>query len=240
MGMVDEAGTDLGLLAGCDLVVLAVPVLVLTAMLKEIAALDPLPGLVSDVGSVKASVMKAAAGQPRLRFIGGHPMAGTERSGLEAADADLFRDALWVLTDSGSPGPEGPALEELVRGLGARPRWMDAVEHDRWVAAVSHSAFVLSSAYTLAVTSDDEWQDNWPLAAGGFRDVTRIASGNPQMYEEICRANAPAILAWLDRLEERLTEFRTRIAAADPGLLELFARARSARNQWLEWREADS
>ncbi len=219
-GVVALAGTDLDAVAAADLVVLAVPAPAMRKLLGQ------LPGrLVTDMASTKAEVVRWAE-TAGVEFVGGHPMSGAEASGLEAARADLFQGAIWVLSRP------HPVVEEVVRMVGALPVVMDAERHDRLVAGVSHSAFLVSVAYVLAVTSDAEWPDMARLAAGGFRDMSRLAAGDPEMYAGIASTNREHILSSLGLVEAALARLRRHIEHDDPRLVELFEEAREARRRW--------
>jgi len=125
-------------------------------------------------------------------------------------------------------------VEDIVHAVGAHPVVMDAERHDRLVAGVSHAAFALSAAYTLAVTSSRDWPEMAPLAAGGFRDLTRLASGSPEMYAGIAATNSENLAAWLKRVESQLARLRRHVESGDARLGELFEEAREKRERWLE------
>ena len=216
-GLIGEPG-----IAGAELVVLAIP----ADALREVLPTLPRGVLITDMASTKAKVC-AWAEEAGLDFVGGHPMCGSEAAGIDAADPDLFQGAAWVLTR-----PE-PRVEELVEAVGAHPLVMDPERHDRLVAGVSHAAFVLSAAYLLAVSGDPDWPDLQQLAAGGFRDLTRLASGSPAMYAGIAATNAGNLAEWLRRVEAELAKLRRHVEAGDPRLGELFEEAREARERWL-------
>ncbi len=196
---------------------------------------------VTDVGSVKASVCRAvsaaaAPGEPGAgaRFVGGHPMAGSERSGPEAAAATLLDGTTWVLT----PGHETDAdalaaVRSCVAAFGARALLMDPAAHDRAVALVSHLPQVVSSvlmAFAAGEWESEEGVDALALAAGGFRDLTRLAGSSPELWEGILRANAPAVRDELDRFIVALQRVRVALEAGDGSALAgMLERARDAR-----------
>lgn len=199
-GAIDErAEHAAAAVAGADLVVVAAPVLALREIFKAIGpALGP-GTAVTDVSSTKAAACGWAEELlPRGVFIGGHPMAGSERSGVGHARADLFAGALYCLTPTASTAPR--ALErarELVQAVGARPHLLDPEAHDRAVAAVSHLPFLLSTALVEATVGSPDWPSLRALAATGYRDVSRLASGDARMHRDICLTNADAIRPWL-------------------------------------------
>ncbi len=183
---------------GADLVILAVPVLSTTELLKEILPVVEPGTVVTDVGSTKGWIMSAVEGMmpPDAYFIGGHPMAGSEESGIEGADPALLENAIYVLT----PGADTPQqvidkMSAMVEESGAQPIILDPAEHDRVVAAVSHLPHLVAAALVQTVTGAGEMELVKTLAAGGFRDSTRIALGNPEVWRDIFISNRDALLA---------------------------------------------
>ncbi len=220
------AGTVRDAIADARLVVLAVPLPALPSVLASLRGYD---GLVTDVTSVKVAVRDAVAG---LRFVGGHPMAGKETSGFAASDPHLFDGCAWVLcleedTDLG----DWLDLAELVTGSGARVVPATAAEHDRAVAAASHVPHLLAAALTGAVAGDPLAA---ALAAGSFRDGTRVAGTRPELIAAMCGGNAPAVGPALDRVRETLDGLRAALDAPDPvaALRPLVAPASAARAAW--------
>jgi prephenate dehydrogenase len=186
-------------------------------------------GLVTDVGSVKSGIV-ADVDDPR--FVGGHPMAGSELEGLDGADPEMFSGAVWVLTPTAATAdPTFSAVASVVAELGAEVVALDPVHHDRVVAVVSHVPH-LTAATLMGVASGraEEHAALLRLAAGGFRDMTRIASGHPAIWLDICAENRDAIVAALDELIEGLDTMRRAILDDDRDrLLERLSRAREAR-----------
>lgn len=221
-GSVDAGSDDIAFCAGAEIVFLAVPVTAMRGLLEKL----PAAGLVTDLGSTKVEVCRWAEATGS-RFVGGHPMCGSEESGFGAARADLFDGAAWVLTV-----PEA-RLEELVQSVGAHPLYLGAEEHDHLVAGVSHAAFLLATAYLLATAQSKDWPAMRPLAASGFRDMTRLAGGDPSMYAAIAATNAANIGPWLAAIEASLARIRRHLEAGDPRLGELLEEAFEARRRWL-------
>ncbi len=235
-GAVDRTeGSLSSTVRGADLVFIATPAMAIKAILAEIEG-SLSPGcIVTDAASTKAQVMGWAAESlpPRVSFIGGHPMAGKETSGIEAADADLFLGCTYCLVPGPSSNKEAlDTLEELVRKIGARPVFIDASEHDSLVAAISHLSIIISTALVSMATESPLWPQMAKLAATGFRDLTRLASGSPEMSRDICITNKEPILRWLDEYIQELERFRS-LVSGDKGLEEAFVRAREAREGWL-------
>jgi len=224
-GFIDEGATPEraeadGWFAGSpdDLVVLATPVHAAEAWLERLGAVG-FSGIVTDVGSTKRAVVAAAALHGGgYRFVGGHPMAGSERSGVQAATPGLFDGAYYILTPTDATDMDAYRdVHAFVTSLGARVISVDAAAHDDAVAVVSHVPHVAAAALVdlASARARDAGADLLRLAAGGFKDMTRIASGSPELWTGICLDNAPALAAGLEGLEKVLAEFRTAVAARD-------------------------
>jgi prephenate dehydrogenase len=187
------------------------------------------PGLVTDVGSVKASVVATVADP---RFVGGHPMAGSEQEGIDGATPDLFEGATWVLTPTaGSDAAAYAQVRQIVGSLGAEVVALPPDRHDTLVAVVSHVPHLTAATLMrLADARSEEHRALLRLAAGGFRDMTRIAAGHPGIWPDICSDNRTAIVDVLDELTTALGQMREIVAGGDRGaLLDALERARSAR-----------
>jgi len=223
LGVLDDVGLD----ADAELTFVATPVRAIAeAAGKALAATG---GLVTDVGSVKGSVVAAVDDR---RFVGGHPMAGSEQEGVDGATADLFEGAVWVLTPTADTDDIAYArIRAVVSSFGADVIALPPERHDELVAVVSHVPHL--TAASLMRIADERAEEHAALlrlAAGGFRDMTRIASGHPGIWPDICEENRTAIVAGLDRLIAALGEAREQVAASDrDGLLADLTRARAAR-----------
>jgi len=220
---------------GADLIILATPVGPMRALLQNIApALSP-GAVVTDVASTKAQVISWAEEflPSSVSFVGGHPMAGKEVSGVDAADASLFQNRIYCLTPTARTRPAAiDKVTSFVEALGGRVRFLEPLEHDGQVAGVSHLPFIASIALVDAVSQSGSWADASLLAADGFRDVSRLAAGNPEMYRDICITNSEAITRWLDSYIATLGQLRQRIAARDRNLNESFVNTQQTRQQW--------
>ncbi len=237
IGAVDRAEGALGsAVREADIVFLATPVMAMEGLLRDMAP-DLSPGtLVSDVGSTKARIIEWARKHlpPETVFIGGHPMTGKESSGIEQADAALFTDAVYCLTPSANADRAAlESLEALIRVIGARPLVLDPALHDRLVGGVSHLPLLLSVALTGTLGHSPLWSEMAALAATGYRDTTRLASGDPELHYGICATNREAIVEWLDRYLEQLSDLRRRLRDDPESLLEALRDAREIREQWL-------
>lgn len=238
--LIDAAGAlDAATLADAGLVLLAVPVGQMPSVMRAMAPLLGDRTVVTDAGSTKQDVVELARrelGGSIARFVPGHPIAGTEKSGAEAAFARLYRGRKVVLT----PLPENdPGAVALVRAAweqcGARVFEMKPEEHDAVLASVSHLPHALAFVLVDLIAQQVNAQQLFSYAAGGFRDFTRIASSSPEMWRDICLANRRALLAAISRYRGGLDEVRSIIESGDARALEeLFSRARDARDRWLK------
>jgi prephenate dehydrogenase len=235
IGAVTEVAESLGeAVAGADAVVVAIPVGQVAGAVM--AALDAGAPLVTDVGSVKTPVVsQVEQARPELasRFVGGHPMAGSEQEGLDGADPDLFQGATWVLTPTSGTDPAAfGALRALVVSLGAEVVAVTPAHHDALVAVVSHvPQLAASTLMDVAAEQGEQHATLLRLAAGGFRDMTRIAASDPGIWPDICLANRDAIVAALDEYVGALTRVRSLVDSRDrDGLLDVLQRARRARH----------
>ncbi|MBI4300914.1 MAG: prephenate dehydrogenase/arogenate dehydrogenase family protein [Chloroflexi bacterium] len=227
---------------GASLVIIATPVLAIREVLSQIAPHLPEGCIVTDTGSTKSEVMAWAREflPESVSFVGGHPMAGKEESGPDAADANLFRGCVYNIVPSiNATETAMRSILGLVDLVGARPFFVDAREHDGMVAAVSHLPLVASVALVDAVSGARNWREMSRLAATGFRDTTRLASGDPVMSLGICLTNGESISHWIDQLIESLQKYRDLLSNTDgKELQDSLARAWEARQRWIEEAQA--
>src|SRR5215217_2291468 len=232
-----EARTLEDALRDAQLVVVAVPVQSIQAVFTQIAPLLPNGAVVTDVASTKAQVLEWARAllPATVEFIGGHPMAGKELSGVAAADPALFKGAIYCLTPSARARQSAINLvETMIAQIHAKVYYIDAAEHDAYVAGVSHLPFMLSTALADLVSSSPGWKEMAPLAATGFRDMSRLASGDAEMHRDICITNQAALVRWLEDAAGRLLDLRDLIEAGESDqILAFFQRAQAAREEWL-------
>ena len=226
-------------LAGADLVLLAAPVAQTQPLLERIAAFLEEKTIVTDAGSTKSDVVaaaRAALGSRIAQFIPGHPIAGRESSGVEAALPDLYVGRNVVLCPLPENRPEDIArIEALWRATGAVVSTMSDAQHDSVLAAVSHLPHLLSFALVERILTAPDAALKFSFAAGGFRDFTRIAASSPEMWRDVCLANRHALIDELDGYTAVLAQLRAAIVAGDGAALEgVFARSREARMQWQE------
>lgn len=219
-GLINDFATQITpeLLARQPVVVICLPVQLIAAYVKSVAAIAPSNTLITDAGSVKAVVCDEISGTSATKnFVGAHPIAGGEQAGFEHADPELFIDSVCVLT--ADPNSPEPVLMKQARafweGIGCRIQLMSPAEHDRALARTSHLPHIMAAITTSAVG-----EDNLPLAGSGFRDTTRIAAGNASLWKEILIGNSTQIISALDHAEAILKAYRTALQQSDAEQVE--------------------
>lgn len=232
---------------GADMVIIATPAMAMKGILAEIGGSLRKGSIVTDTASTKAKVMgwMEESLPPSVSFIGGHPMAGKEATGIEAADSDLFQGCTYCLiAGRGATKEARDRVAGLVRQIGAKPLFIEASEHDSLVAGISHLPILISVALVAATTKSPSWPAMARLAASGFRDLTRLASGDPRMSRDICLTNREPILHWIDEYIQELKALRRLVSEGgergeggecgeSEKLEEAFMRAREEREGWL-------
>jgi prephenate dehydrogenase len=223
-GVIDAASRPEDLRDG-DLLVIAAPPL---GSLYVIDSLPPLPPgvIVTDVVSTKRVITDAASAR-KLPFVGGHPMAGSEHSGLAHASGDLFAGRRWFLVDADAGSAVNDAVEAFVGAIGAVPEWIEADQHDRLMAAISHLPQIAASAL-MAVAGPLAGASNLDLAGTGLRDTTRLAGSDPELWAQIAASNADELAAAVRALRDELARVEHALGAAEP-LNDFFTRARGWR-----------
>jgi len=171
---------------------------------------------------------------PTVNFIGGHPMAGRETYGIQAAEVELFQRCTYCLTPSEKASPKSiDTVIDMVKKLGAIPLFIDAQEHDKLVAGISHLPMLLSAALVSLTTKNPSWPKMSKLASSGFHDLTRLASGSPEVNSHICLSNQEAIIDWIDKFSQELERYRQLVAKGDKRLEQVLTEANKARQGWL-------
>jgi prephenate dehydrogenase len=237
---VDRTEWNLGdAVDGADVIIIATPVNSIRDVLEIVSDRAPQDVIVTDTGSTKAKVTEWADEllPSSMNFIGGHPMAGKAVS-IEGAEATLFKGATWCVSPSVNATDEAvQTVLGIVSALEAEPRFIDPHEHDGFVGAVSHLPFILSIALMRAVASDSSWKELCQLTSSGFRDVSRLAGGDPKMHRDICATNSENVVRWIDSAVDHLTHMRNLIQdgsdEAMEELLEEMDKAQHARAQWI-------
>lgn len=260
IGAVDRANWNLiSACEGADLIVIATPV---GAIKDALTAVGPYlkPGcLITDTASIKAQVIQWAEDilPKEVNFVGGDPIVSSTGSssssggasghgsdvgiaeGIDAARADLFSGAIYCLMPSAGAAPDAVRLaSDFVRLLGAKPYFLDPLEHDGLMAGVDHLPFVLSTALLGIATESASWKEMYKLAGGAFESATRFVSTDPSTYRDACLVNGENIVRWIDTCSRRLGELKETILAGDTEKLEqIFEGAMIARQRWLRARE---
>ena len=234
-GLIEEALPDVeSVLEQADLAVLCLPIPVIMEYLRRYAPLMK-KTLVTDIGSVKGCI-ETAARENGVRFVGSHPMAGTEKSGPESLVRGIYAGAtVFIVPPDGAAGSDIEQVESLWRKVRAKPRRINAKEHDLLVANTSHVPHVVSSALALSVLDvPPEAQDQrFAGCASGFRDTVRVAASSPKMWKEILSHNRSAVLEAMELYEARCRHLKELIARGDFDSFEReFARGKELIEQW--------
>jgi prephenate dehydrogenase len=227
---IDVAADELYVLTEADVVILAAPVQQNIQLLSQLDEHVEKPAIVTDTGSTKREMIEAARSlPPRFTFVGGHPMGGAARGGLEHARPDLFKGRPWILTPQGDASGEAVGkLSAFAEALGAEPRVMDAAAHDRVLAAISHLPQLAASAL-MQVVGERAGEDGLSLSGRGLVDTTRLASSPAEIWRDIAATNADEIGPALDALIQVLQELRADLGSGER-LAEVFARAQAWRD----------
>jgi prephenate dehydrogenase len=237
LGAIERGATDLkDAVKQAHLVIIATPALTVKEMLSRIAHHLPSGCIIADTASTKVQIMTWAKQMlpPTVDFIGGHPMAGKETYGIQAADADLFRGCTYCLTPSEKASQKSvDTVVDMTKKLGAIPLFIDAQEHDDLVAGISHLPMLLSAALVSLTSRNPSWPRMSKLASSGYRDLTRLASVIPEVNSDICLSNQKAIIDWIDEFSQELDRYRQLVAEGDKRLEQALEEANRARQEWL-------
>ena len=239
LGAIDkEAKRPAQAAEGAALVIIATPILQVKATFEAIAPALAGGAVVTDTASTKADIMRWAGEllPDDVSFIGGHPIAGKETSGIDAADAALFEGQPWAIVPAISASEAAiNTVENFVSLTGAVPTLIDAEEHDSYLAAVSHLPLILSTALFSVASRSQAWPELAAVAGPGFRDLTRLASSSPSMSHDISLTNRKNLVHWLDRYMEELHSLRDIIDSSETQeeLIERFATVQTARDAFM-------
>lgn len=235
-GSIDVAVYDFSQFSDCDLIVLCCPVKINLSMFEKLVPFLKDTVVITDVGSTKEDIHLGIESIPHPGyFIGGHPMAGSEKSGFGATSAQLFENAYYILTpEIKVPKLYVDKMKHLTETIHAIWYILDPKQHDRIVAAISHVPHILASSLVNMVENLDTIdKEMFTLAAGGFKDFTRIASSSPDMWQQICLANQNAVLSTLDTYIEMLNQTRKSILMNnEDDVYDLFAQSKKYRNSF--------
>lgn len=244
LGVIDRISVDIATaVRGADVIVLAVPLGAMEICFRAMVGHVAEDAIITDVGSAKGSVVAAARAAFRhlpAGFVPGHPIAGTEKSGVEASFAELFRKRRVILTPVPESAPEAVVkVRQMWEQTGAVVEEMGVEHHDEILAATSHLPHLLAFGLVDSLVGMDESEEIFRFAAGGFRDFTRIASSDPLMWRDICLANRDAILKVLARYSEDIAELTRSVRDGNGAALEsVFRRAKEARDRYAKQLES--
>ncbi len=239
LDVIDDYSLDVSeAVKGADVVVIGTPLSVTEKLFPKIAEAMGRNTVLTDVGSAKSSVVNAARktlGDNFSRFVPGHPIAGTEQSGVEASFAELFIDHRVILTPVEETCEKSHKLiTDMWKAVGADVVDLDVNHHDEVLAATSHLPHMLAYALVDCLASMQEREEIFKYAAGGFADFTRIASSNPDMWHDICFSNRDALLKTLDKFSEHIEQVKNAIESSDSEqLLKIFTRAKKVRDEFV-------
>jgi len=236
LGVIDRFDTDLAsAVQGADMIFVSVPLGAMGAVFRSIRDALTDGAVVTDGGSVKASVVadiSEAIGEIPSWFVPGHPIAGTEQSGVDASFSELYKDRRVILTPLAETDATAVSrVRAMWEAVGATVSEMDVKHHDEVLAATSHLPHILAYTLVESLARMSEQREIFEYAAGGFRDFTRIASSDPVMWRDICLANGEAVLNMLERFNRDLASLSEAIRASDGDrILQIFSEAKSARD----------
>jgi prephenate dehydrogenase len=238
LGCIDTYTLDLAAaVSGADMVVIATPTLIAEKVLEQMRDLLQPGCVLTDVASVKGNLLRRARaiwGQEPANLVLAHPIAGSEESGVDAARGDLFAQHRVILTPTERTDPDALAVVgQMWQAVGAEVVQMDVEQHDQVLAATSHLPHILAYSLVDLLAHQDQKQEIFRFAAGGFRDFTRIASSDPQMWHDISLANRDALLQMIDQFSQQLLLLRGAIEHSDSDqILSLYSNAKAARDRF--------
>lgn len=233
VGLLDEITTDLSDFSKMDLVFLCAPVKTNAHYMTKLKSVLKKDCILTDVGSVKSDIQKAADENGLSdQFIGGHPMTGSEKTGHDNSSSRILENAYYILTPTEkTPDFMITSMTELIKIMSAIPIVLDPKEHDNITAAISHLPHIIASSLVNLVSNNDKKGYMQKLAAGGFKDITRIASSSADMWQDICMTNKDSILHFLDEYVDLLKDVRSSIANEDAAAIHsMFANSKEYRD----------
>lgn len=232
-GILSEISTSLCDFSKCDIIFLCAPVLTNIAYLKELTPYISDKCIITDVGSVKGNIHHAIEKLGLKRhFVGGHPMTGSEKTGYANSDSSYLKNAYYILTPTDETPEEYTLwLKNFIISAGSHCEIMDYETHDRITAAISHAPHLISASLINTVAKEDTDGSYSRLAAGGLKDITRISSSSPEMWQNICLSNPDAITSFLEKYIETLTDAKNAVSSGDADkLMKIFENAKKYRD----------
>ncbi len=243
IGAIDQAyATLVDAVRGAELVIMATPIGAMRSLLQNIAGVASPGTVVTDVASTKVQVISWAEEYlpTSVSFVGGHPLVGREVSDVGSANIALFQNCIYCLTPTRRTSSTAlHKVTQLIEILGARVRFLEPAEHDGQVACVSHLPFVVSTVLMKTVAESPAWADAALLSGKDLRDLTRLASGSPEVYRDICLTNSDALSRCLSDYIRELSELRDQLVAHDTGVIQTFMVAQQLIEHWQAARSID-
>ena len=236
LGVIDDFGDSIeASVSDADVIVVAVPLGAMRQVFSELKPVVKKGAIITDVGSAKGSVVSAARdelGAVFSRFVPAHPIAGTEKSGVEAGFASLYQNRRVIMTPVPQTDQDAiSVIDEMWRHCGAIIEYLSVEHHDKVLAATSHLPHMLAYALVHQLSNLNDHEEIFRYASGGFRDFTRIASSDPVMWRDVCISNGDALVSLIEQYQQELDRVKAAINAEDAdGLLKLFGRAKSERD----------
>lgn len=232
-GILNEICTSLSDFSQCDIIFLCAPVLTNILYLKELAPYISEKCIITDVGSVKGNIHHTIESLGlNSHFVGGHPMTGSEKTGYANSDSSYLKDAYYILTPTNETPKEYTLwLKNFIISAGSHCEIMDYETHDNITAAISHCPHLISASLINTVANEDSDGSYARLAAGGLKDITRISSSSPEMWQNICLSNPDAITSFLDKYIGTLTDAKNAVSNRDEDkLMKIFENAKKYRD----------
>jgi prephenate dehydrogenase len=236
LGVIDDFGDSIeASVSDADVIVVAVPLGAMRQVFSELKPVVKKGAIITDVGSAKGSVVSAARdelGAVFSRFVPAHPIAGTEKSGVEAGFASLYQKRRVIMTPVPQTDQDAiSVIDEMWRHCGAIIEYLSVEHHDKVLAATSHLPHMLAYALVHHLSNLNDHEEIFRYASGGFRDFTRIASSDPVMWRDVCISNGDALVSLIEQYQQELDRIKAAINAEDADeLLKLFGRAKSERD----------
>lgn len=233
----DYSTTDFSIFKDCDVVFVCVPVAQIAEYADKLAPHIKKTCIITDVGSTKSKIAETFAARDDVVFIGGHPMAGSEKAGYSAASEFLFENAFYILTPRADEKPENlNRMKNIIEAMGAIPVTLNADYHDKVMAAVSHGPHVIAAVLVNMIKNgDDKFGTMHTLCAGGFKDITRIASSDPTIWQQISIDNKAEILGFIHDFKDLLDSFAASLEEENPDrIFDFFDKTKSYRDSFAQ------
>lgn len=238
LGLIDQSIENLSLIPDTtELIIISTPINVITKIISELVSRNKASTSIMDVGSIKGEILSYAEKfGKKINFLGTHPMAGSEKQGHENADPNLFMNKPWVICKSNNTNKKTLDLvENVIKIMGAKPIFMNVIDHDQTITWASHMSLILTSILTCTAAKKSYWEKIEKAASTGFRDTTRLASQNPKMKKDIVAFNKTNIIQALNDLQKEITLFQNLLEKGnDSEILGYFSLSKKLRDDWIK------